>query len=237
GALFHTIRSGVAGSQMPAFPRLTDDQVWQIVSYIRTLERRRPAAAAPQIVTATTRDGRQIRGVRRNEDTFSIQIVDAAGALQSFDKSELAAVRIEGPASSAITTLPASIGVSFDRLVKADREPQNWPMYWGDFRGTHYSALKQIDATNVQRLQAARTGTMLWETQVADTMLGYSLTSAPLIVKDKVLVGITGGEFGARGFLDAYDAATGRRLWRWYSVPAPGEPGNDTWAGDSWQHG
>jgi PQQ-dependent dehydrogenase (methanol/ethanol family) len=72
---------------------------------------------------------------------------------------------------------------------------------------------------------------------VADTMLGYSLTSAPLVVKDKVLVGITGGEFGARGFLDAYDAATGKRLWRWYSVPAPGEFGNDTWAGDSWQHG
>ena len=62
----------------------------------------------------------------------------------------------------------------------------------------------------------------LWETQVADSMLGYSLTSAPLIVKDKVLVGITGGEFGARGFLDAYDAATGRRLWRWYAVPGTG---------------
>jgi alcohol dehydrogenase (cytochrome c) len=68
-------------------------------------------------------------------------------------------------------------------------------------------------------------------------MLGYSLTSAPLVVKDKVLVGITGGEFGARGFLDAYDAATGKRLWRWYSVPAPGEFGNDTWLGDSWKLG
>jgi PQQ-dependent dehydrogenase (methanol/ethanol family) len=52
-----------------------------------------------------------------------------------------------------------------------------------------------------------------------------------------VLVGITGGEFGARGFLDAYDAATGKRLWRWYSVPAPGEFGNDTWKGDSWKVG
>ena len=321
GALFHTIRTGVPGSQMPAFPRLTDDQVWQIVSYIRTLERRRPAPAPPSMVVATTRDGRQIRGVRRNEDTFSIQIVDAGGSLRSFDKSDLASVRVEGPAASAISTLPASIGVSFDRLVKADAEPQNWLMYWGDFRGTHYSALKQIDATNVQRLQAAwtfpmpgdsvlettplvvdgvmyatqpgavaaldartgrqiwrytrtqkvrspyeinpfnrgaavldhrlfvgtldaalvaldaRTGAALWETQVADSMLGYSLTSAPLVVKDKVLVGITGGEFGARGFLDAYDVATGRRLWRWYSVPAPGEVGNDTWAGDSWQHG
>ena len=67
------------------------------------------------------------------------------------------------------------------------------------FVGTLDAALVAIDA---------RTGAPLWETQVADTMLGYSLTSAPLVVKDKVIVGITGGEFGARGFLDAYDAAT-----------------------------
>jgi alcohol dehydrogenase (cytochrome c) len=96
------------------------------------------------------------------------------------------------------------------------------------FVGTLDAALVALDA---------RTGNVLWETQVADSMLGYSLTSAPLVVKDKVLVGITGGEFGARGFLDAYDVATGKRVWRWYSVPAPGEFGNDTWKGDSWMHG
>jgi PQQ-dependent dehydrogenase (methanol/ethanol family) len=96
------------------------------------------------------------------------------------------------------------------------------------FVGTLDAALVALDA---------RTGNVLWETQVADSMLGYSLTSAPLVVNDKVLVGITGGEFGARGFLDAYDIATGMRVWRWYSVPAPGEFGNDTWKGDSWMHG
>ncbi len=96
------------------------------------------------------------------------------------------------------------------------------------FVGTLDAALVALDA---------RTGNVLWETQVADSMLGYSLTSAPLVVKDKVLVGITGGEFGARGFLDAYDIATGKRAWRWYSVPAPGEFGNDTWKGDSWMRG
>jgi PQQ-dependent dehydrogenase (methanol/ethanol family) len=96
------------------------------------------------------------------------------------------------------------------------------------FVGTLDAALVALDA---------RTGNVLWETQVADSMLGYSLTSAPLVVKDKVLVGITGGEFGARGFLDAYDIATGTRLWRWYAVPAPGEFGNDTWKGDSWMRG
>jgi alcohol dehydrogenase (cytochrome c) len=96
------------------------------------------------------------------------------------------------------------------------------------FVGTLDAALVALDA---------RTGNVLWETPVADSMLGYSLTSAPLVVKDKVLVGITGGEFGARGFVDAYDIATGKRLWRWYSVPAPGEFGNDSWKGDSWMRG
>ena len=68
-------------------------------------------------------------------------------------------------------------------------------------------------------------------------MLGHNITSPPLVVKDKVIVGVAGGEFGTRGFLDAYDAATGKRLWRFYTIPAPGEPGNDTWKGDSWKHG
>jgi hypothetical protein len=81
------------------------------------------------------------------------------------------------------------------------------------------------------------TGLPLWEVKLADNLEGYASTVAPLVVKDKVLVGITGGEFGARGFLHAYDAATGRRLWRWYSVPGPGEFGNETWLGDSWQRG
>ena len=96
------------------------------------------------------------------------------------------------------------------------------------FFGTLDAALVALDA---------RTGAFLWETQVADSMLGYSITSPPLVVKDKIITGITGGEFGVRAFLDAYDPATGKRLWRWHTIPAKGEFGNDTWAGDSWQHG
>src|SRR5438445_11983480 len=68
-------------------------------------------------------------------------------------------------------------------------------------------------------------------------MLGYSITSSPLVVKDKVIVGVSGGEFGAPGFLDAYDATTGKRVWRWHSIPGPGESGHDTWTGDSWKYG
>ena len=62
-------------------------------------------------------------------------------------------------------------------------------------------------------------------------------TGAPLVVKDLVVVGIAGGDYGVRGFLDAYDAKTGERRWRRYTIPGEGEPGNDTWAGDSWKSG
>jgi alcohol dehydrogenase (cytochrome c) len=68
-------------------------------------------------------------------------------------------------------------------------------------------------------------------------MKGFSFTSAPLAVKDKITVGITGGEFGLPGYVDAYDPATGKRIWRFNTVPQPGEFGHNTWAGDSWKRG
>jgi alcohol dehydrogenase (cytochrome c) len=82
-----------------------------------------------------------------------------------------------------------------------------------------------------------RNGRLLWKTQMADYRAGYGATAAPLVVKDKVIVGVAGGEFGIRGFVDAYDAATGKRAWRFYSIPARGEPGGDTWLGESWTRG
>jgi PQQ-dependent dehydrogenase (methanol/ethanol family) len=307
---------------------------------------------APVTIIAKMKDGREIQGVRRNEDTFTLQIVDASGQLHLLDKMKLADVRHENrslmPRDYEARLTPVELqnvlaylstlknrdtrgaataaidgGVTYERLRKSDAEPQNWLHYWGNYQGTHYSALKEITTKNVGSLQAkwslqlpgastlleteplvvdgimytsgqagtvlaldarsgrqiwrftrqqkvrnpneinpfnrgvavlgnrvfvgtldaavvaldARTGLALWETQVADSMLGYSITSAPLIVKDKVIVGVSGGEFGARGFLSAYDASTGTLLWRWNSIPGPGEPGNDTWAGDSWKNG
>jgi alcohol dehydrogenase (cytochrome c) len=64
---------------------------------------------------------------------------------------------------------------------------------------------------------------------VAKTNEGYSMTLAPLVVKDKVIVGVGGGEYGIRGFVAAYDAATGKEAWRFYTVPGPGEKGHETW--------
>jgi alcohol dehydrogenase (cytochrome c) len=83
----------------------------------------------------------------------------------------------------------------------------------------------------------AKTGHLLWDTTVADYKLGYSITVAPLAVQDKVIVGMAGGEYGVRGFVDAYDAKSGKQLWRFWTVPGPGEPGHETWSGDSWKQG
>ena len=307
----------------------------------------------PATVVVRTLDGREIRGVRRNEDTFSLQMIDTTGQLRMLDKLKLASVVVDNsslhPADLAtrlsagdvanlvayLRTLqgrdlsktasapPVPGGVTYERLLNARNEPHNWLMYWGDFQGTHYSALKQIDTTNVARLRAAwaapvpgdsasesspivvdgvmygtsggntrtvtamdartgrqiwrytrqqkvrnpgetdvvnrgvailghrlfvgtndaalvcldaRTGLPIWEVQVADTMEGFNITSPPLIVKDKIVVGHAGGEYAIRGFLDAYDVS-GKRLWRFHTIPGPGEFGNDTWKGDSWKTG
>ncbi len=73
------------------------------------------------------------------------------------------------------------------------------------------------------------TGRVLWDIVLADYKIGYSATMAPLVIDGKVIVGISGGEYPTRGFLDAYDPRTGARLWRFSTVPAPGEPGSETW--------
>ncbi|HMD49509.1 MAG TPA: PQQ-dependent dehydrogenase, methanol/ethanol family [Bryobacteraceae bacterium] len=83
----------------------------------------------------------------------------------------------------------------------------------------------------------AKTGKPVWKVQVAKPEAGYSLMHAPLVIKDKVIIGTAGGEFGIRGFIAAYDAATGKELWRFYTIPEPGEKNGNTWAGDSWKHG
>jgi alcohol dehydrogenase (cytochrome c) len=209
--------------------------------------------------------------------------------------------------------------VTFERLLRADQEPQNWLTYSGNLSGHRYSPLTQITPGNVRNLELqwvfqtrgpaeatekfeatplvvdgimytvmapnhvvaldaatgrmfwlysprisplarvccgrvnrglailgdtlfmgtidghliaidARTGKPVWDVAVAKPELGYSFTLAPLIVKDKVIVGPSGGEYGIRGFIAAFDAATGREVWRFNTIPGPGEPGHETWA-------
>ena len=81
------------------------------------------------------------------------------------------------------------------------------------------------------------TGDIVWNIKMDEFANGYSSTAAPLVIEDKVIIGIAGGEYGARGFIDAYDVNTGKRLWRRYTIPGEGEPGVETWAGDSYKTG
>jgi alcohol dehydrogenase (cytochrome c) len=83
----------------------------------------------------------------------------------------------------------------------------------------------------------AATGRPRWEISIARAEEGYSIMHAPLVIKDKVIVGMGGGEFGIRGFIAAYEASTGKEIWRFNTVPGPGEAGHETWGGESWKHG
>jgi alcohol dehydrogenase (cytochrome c) len=83
----------------------------------------------------------------------------------------------------------------------------------------------------------AKTGKVVWDTKVQDYKKGQYLTLMPLVVDGKVIVGGSGGEFGVRGYVVAYDANSGKELWRTFTIPAPGEPGSETWSGDDWKTG
>jgi len=239
----------------------------------------------------------------------------------------LAAAQIPASAQAqeqALDTVitPAFSPITWERLVNAGSEPENWLMYSGTLDSQRHSLLDEINTENVSDLEMkwayqipvidraetvplvvdgimfiteapsnvtavdartgrtywrydhplpedlrlccgrnnrgvailgetlfmstldahlvaidARTGNLLWDTEVAEYSSGYSKTAAPLIVKDKVVTGIAGGEFGIRGFIDAYDPETGELIWRTHTIPGPGEFGNDTWLGDSWATG
>ena len=101
---------------------------------------------------------------------------------------------------------------------------------WGElvYIGTMDSRLVALDK---------ETGKVEWEVEVIDWEQGYSITGAPLVVKDMVLTGVAGGEYGIRGFVKAFDAKTGELRWTAYTIPGPGEPGNETWPGDTWKNG
>ena len=83
----------------------------------------------------------------------------------------------------------------------------------------------------------AKTGSVLWETEVQEASAGYSKTAAPLVVGDKVFTGVAGGEYGIRGLIDAYNLHTGEREWRFNTTPGPDHPDNRSWSGESWRTG
>lgn len=106
-------------------------------------------------------------------------------------------------------------------------------------RGVALFENKVYMATLDNRLVAldGATGKVLWNQQLIGADIGYAMTLAPLVVKGKVIVGVSGGEYGGRGFIEALDAGTGKQVWKTYTIPAPNEPGGDTWPKDAYKTG
>jgi alcohol dehydrogenase (cytochrome c) len=106
-------------------------------------------------------------------------------------------------------------------------------------RGVALYGDKVYMATSDARVVALRaaTGEVVWDKAVEDYNGGYYMTLAPLAARGKIMVGVSGGERGIRGFVVALDAETGAEVWKAFTVPGPGEPGNDTWPGESWRTG
>jgi PQQ-dependent dehydrogenase (methanol/ethanol family) len=306
------------------------------------------AAIAPgyQPVTLVTKDGQRVRGARKNEDAYSIQIMDMRQRLQGYVKAELREVinekasimpdfKADRLSDSALDDVLAylgtlrggsdggSVGTTTESVTSQDlldgfKNTSRWTMYSGDYTGRRHSPLTQITPQNVNRLTAQwafqadtiatgrgfettpliidgviyltgangnawaidartgrqfwrfrypnapdltagatypvnrgfaalgdqlfmvtldahvlsldmKTGAMIWNAVLEDYRNGYAATPAPLVVKDKVIVGSSGGENPTRGFIQAFDAKTGKKLWRFYTIPNPGEKGSETW--------
>jgi PQQ-dependent dehydrogenase (methanol/ethanol family) len=108
-----------------------------------------------------------------------------------------------------------------------------------DNRGVAYANGKVFVGRLDAKLVAldANTGKQLWIATVQDYKKGHAITSPPVVYKNLVVTGIAGGEYGIRGFVQAFDQESGKSVWKTYTIPGPGEPGNDTWKGDSWKTG
>jgi alcohol dehydrogenase (cytochrome c) len=121
---------------------------------------------------------------------------------------------------------PVSSGLLDDAAAHKNRGVGVWQNY----------VFVETDDAHLVKLDA-RSGNVLWDVAYADKTKHYGATSAPLVVKDAVIVGTSGGDSGVRGFVAAYDAATGTRKWRFWTIPGPGEFGSSSWPGDSYLHG
>ena len=305
-----------------------------------------------ETVTIVTKDGQRIRGVKKSEDVFSIQIMDTRERLQGYLKSNLQSVTIEkeslmpaftparlndGDLNDVIgylttlrgaDTIAASASgpggaVAPQDLLNGLKDPTKWLTHSGEYNGNRHSPLTQLTPENVGRLSAQwtfqtgtlgsfqttpividgvlyvtgydnnawaidarsgraiwryrrplpddlklccgavnrgfavlgdrlfmgtldahlialdiKTGVVLWDATLTNYKDGYSVTAPPLVVKDKVIVGVAGAEYGIRGFIDAYDVQTGKQAWRFYTVAGPGDSGARSWPqGDAYLRG
>lgn len=177
-----------------------------------------------------------------NADQLELKWVYQADSVNVFQTSPLVVdgIMYLTEAPNTVTALDAKLGRAFWRYVYT---PSNLsrPCCGRVNRGLGILGHTLFMATIDAKLIAidAKTGRPVWSKQIADPSVGYAMTLAPLVIKDKVIIGVAGGEYGVRGFIAAYEADTGEEAWRFYTIPGPGEPGHETWegGGDAWMHG
>ena len=179
---------------------------------------------------------------RNNVDELELKWVFQAQSLEAFEATPLVVdgVMYLTEAPNTALALDASTGRPFWRY-QYDPSGESRPCCGRVNRGLALLGNTLFMATIDAELIAlnATTGEPIWQTTVGDPGLGYAMTLAPLAIDDKVIVGVAGGEYGIRGYIAAYDAATGEEVWKFYTIPGPGEPGHETWegGGDAWMHG
>jgi alcohol dehydrogenase (cytochrome c) len=178
----------------------------------------------------------------RNVKDLKLQWVFLAQSLEKFETTPLVVdgVMYLTEAPNTVVALDATTGSVFWRYVHTP-SAESRPCCGRVNRGVAILGDTLYMATIDAELIALDTvtGQPNWRIAVADASLGYAMTLAPLIIGDKVVVGVAGGEYGIRGFIAAYAADTGEEVWRFYTIPGPGEPGHETWegGGDAWEHG
>jgi alcohol dehydrogenase (cytochrome c) len=294
-------------------------------------------------VRVVPKDGTAVIGRLINQDAFSVQLMNTNEEMKSYRKADLRefailqkglmpsyAETLTGPQLADVVAYLASLkredggalpgSISTERILRAEREPQNWLTYSGTYFSQRYSLLNQITRENVKNLTLkwvwrpryldkmestplvvdgvlyavqnsevvaldaetgrsfwtfryqvppesnayvmvvkglgfagdrviwptydghliaidTKTGKAIWNKTILDWKKGLQLNVAPLVVKDKIILGPATNEFGTNCWVAAYDVRTGDEVWRFKTVPEPGEKGNDTWPGDSWKHG
>ena len=177
-----------------------------------------------------------------NVDELELAWVFQAQSLEKFESTPLVVdgIMYLTEAPNTVVALDARRGRVF-WIYQYNPSPESRPCCGRVNRGLAILGNTLFLATLDARLIAidATTGQPLWQTTVANPEAGYAMTLAPLIVKDKVIIGVAGGEYGIRGFIAAYQADTGEEAWRFYTIPAPGEPGHETWEDTTgaWRHG
>ena len=265
-ALFKVLESGVDGTAMQA-SGLDDMEIWSLVAYIRTLQPQgneddggisialepvtpatildSDANPANWLTYSGSYDGQRFSRLSQvtpaNAADVSISWIHQFQGGESIQESS--PIIVDGimfltESPNVVHALDAATGeVAWsythripDDIIICCGNVNRGAAIWQDsiIMGTLDSRVIALDAN---------TGKLRWDVDTHDHRLGSSISAAPLVVNDTVIVGYGGGDYGLRGFFDALDARDGTPRWRFHTIPAEGEPGNDTWLGESWKTG